>query len=238
MIVGERKPSTLIPHTPNILVLPLLKRTPACTKNDNLILLVTAMFHGMGIHRPYTYTILRLEHHAQGRRIRDLLFTKTQWERFVETLPGLQGFLKFPPVIDGPTATFAIDMENPDLPNSDSRALEIVHRAVLAHWTEDTLGTPGIWGIDIGGEDWYVKDNVAIKIATHLATANTKPWTQFLGASGWADQWISEHANENVYTDQRVLLALRQRSEAIHNTIYRAINSPDWPQYGPIPAGK
>jgi hypothetical protein len=177
------------------------------------------------------YIILRLEHNTHERRIRDLLFTETQWERFLDALPGLEGFLGFAPIINGPTATFIVDMDQPGLPNSDSRALESAHLAVLAYWTERTLATSGIFGIDIGGEDGHVSDSVAEKIATHLAISEIQPWTHFLGASGWMDRWISEHANENVRGNENLVKFLRRRSEAIHNTIYATPPVSEGPGY-------
>jgi hypothetical protein len=174
----------------------------------------------------YTYIVLRLENHGGRLRcFRDLLFTEAQWERFLEVLPGLEGFLGVTPVINGPVATFTVDMDQPGLPNSNARALEIVHQAVLAYWTEEgALSTPGISGVDIGGEDWYVKDTLTRKIGTHLRISDAKEWTHFLGASGWADVFISDHANDFVRKDGKLLVFLRQRSEAIHNTIYRGLD--------------
>jgi hypothetical protein len=176
-----------------------------------------------------TYTVLRLENHDGGHRcLRDLLFTEAQWERFLGLLPGLAGFIGFTPVIDGPVATFTIDMDQPGLPNPNSRTLEIVHQAVLAYWTEEgALSTPGIAGIDIGGEGWYVNDTVASKIRTYLRISDAKEWTHFLGASGWADVFISDHAKEFVRKDEKLLVFLRQRSDAIHETIYGSLDYPD-----------
>jgi hypothetical protein len=93
-------------------------------------------------HRPppAARPIVILELLGMQDKIRQLVFTGAQWQRFCDALPVLRKFLEAPTEnVDRSVVTFSLDLTNEDIPGRNPRALEIVYRAILWSHSDETM---------------------------------------------------------------------------------------------------